>query len=707
MRNYLRLFVFISLLSTSSAYASGICNDSNFDCIYEGLESSACVGVNGYLGQINIASIQNIKTSGNLNFVLSLYDQDGSQYSSASTNLAAGAKFDFILNDLGLESDTIGTLCVETDASSTGQWQGGVTLYKPSSTSNFFADAFDYVLYFPFLNPNTEEKTLPLNTFKIGMGPNDYVANWVQVFDAVPGDSQGVTGVLTYYDQAGAVLDTVNVSIPDGGRQDFAAHEVLEANLVGSAKFVPTPSVGIKYLANVVRYYLDCRSGICDQIFSAVNVPERKRISTEVVAATSTVKNEISVLELTNIGSSLSSIDINMRNQFGDSNGQLSLPLAQYGTSHVIANSSHLGGFYEADKLGAAHISVVAGDVSAVSMFYRLDSNGFLKYVYSAPAIGKQATNSVSQFNSYIDNRIEVELVNLSASDHISNITLIDSFGNIVWRKLGVQIKAKGVTRLAPLLPSNKYGTVFIDSSTDLIIGRVYQGRNKEYLINFYNFPSTGVNSLAAGGEVLVAPIKFMPIGDSITESSYPLSSYRYWLWNWLVSSGINTDFVGSHHGVHLGSPRFTDFDQDNEGHWGWRADEVLAGMPEWAATYKPDFALIHLGSNDMFQDQDVTETINELGAIIDTLREENPFVVIVLAKLIPSTRKPANIQALNAVIPDLALEKDSPISPILLVDQGEGFNLTNYSYDGIHPNNWGDQKMASVWLSAIVDYLF
>src|SRR5215204_6437165 len=73
----------------------------------------------------------------------------------------------------------------------------------------------------------------------------------------------------------------------------------------------------------------------------------------------------------------------------------------------------------------------------------------------------------------------------------------------------------------------------------------------------------------------LFAATKIMPLGDSITEAEGGHASYRYWLWKSLTQAGFNDiDFVGSRTGVFNGSPQFSDFDQNHEGHWGWRADE-------------------------------------------------------------------------------------------------------------------------------------
>lgn len=196
---------------------------------------------------------------------------------------------------------------------------------------------------------------------------------------------------------------------------------------------------------------------------------------------------------------------------------------------------------------------------------------------------------------------------------------------------------------------------------------------------------------------------KIMAIGDSITESAGGHASYRYWLWRKLLGNGYDVNFVGSMTGVHNGSPRYSNFDQNHEGHWGWRADEILAQIDTWAASAEPDVALIHLGTNDIFQNQGNRRTIYEIGKIIDTLRATNPNVKVLLAQIIPSTNKAAEIRSFNSLIPTLARQKNTSLSPVRVVNQWTGFNAVNDTWDGVHPDESGEKKIANKWYAALV----
>jgi acyl-CoA thioesterase I len=206
----------------------------------------------------------------------------------------------------------------------------------------------------------------------------------------------------------------------------------------------------------------------------------------------------------------------------------------------------------------------------------------------------------------------------------------------------------------------------------------------------------------------LFAATRIMPLGDSITEGyTGGYSSYRYWLWNALRAGNYDVDFVGGMHGVHgAPTPGRPDFDQDHEGHSGWRADQVLANAGAWATQHQPDVVLMHLGTNDMLQGQSVSSTITEIGSVVDALRQSRPNVVVLMAQIIPSTINATAIQQLNAQIATLAAQKNTEQSPVVLVDQWGGFSTSADEWDGIHPNEAGELKMANRWFGALQNVL-
>ncbi|MEL7070430.1 MAG: Ig-like domain-containing protein [Cyanobacteria bacterium J06581_3] len=213
-------------------------------------------------------------------------------------------------------------------------------------------------------------------------------------------------------------------------------------------------------------------------------------------------------------------------------------------------------------------------------------------------------------------------------------------------------------------------------------------------------------------------PLKIATIGDSITQADNGRNSYRRDLWNLLTQAGYNVDFVGSEN-KNKNNKDFPDstFDPDHEGHWGWRTDEIINGkvnkanegkLADWLLGYTPDIALIHLGSNDAFQNDTPESTADELKQVIDILRQDNPNVVVFLAQVISSASasRDEKVDDLNALIPAVVTEKTQPGSPVILVNQNTGFNAAVDTYDGVHPNVNGEAKMALKWFDAIDTHL-
>lgn len=203
------------------------------------------------------------------------------------------------------------------------------------------------------------------------------------------------------------------------------------------------------------------------------------------------------------------------------------------------------------------------------------------------------------------------------------------------------------------------------------------------------------------------APTRVMPLGDSITQGAASRDSYRRPLWKMLQDGGYRVDFVGSLNTNYQGGPPVRDFDVDHEGHWGWRADEVLAQIAGWARDTRPEVVLLHLGTNDAIEGQDPSTTISEIERIVDRLRDANAGVTVIVAQVIPAVDSAWNgrIRQVNALIPSVA-RKSTPDSPVVVIDQSAGFNAQSDTYDGVHPTAAGETKIATRWYDALVRVL-
>ncbi|HYE06389.1 MAG TPA: hypothetical protein VEL07_12820 [Planctomycetota bacterium] len=114
--------------------------------------------------------------------------------------------------------------------------------------------------------------------------------------------------------------------------------------------------------------------------------------------------------------------------------------------------------------------------------------------------------------------------------------------------------------------------------------------------------------------------IRIMPLGDSITQGNTQQDSYRRPLWHKLAAAGYHVDFVGSEKTNFTGAAAHPDFDQDNEGHYGWTIPGILERLDGWLAQNVPDVVLLHLGTNG---NESGIEKAAGLERVIATLRAQ------------------------------------------------------------------------------------
>ncbi len=204
-------------------------------------------------------------------------------------------------------------------------------------------------------------------------------------------------------------------------------------------------------------------------------------------------------------------------------------------------------------------------------------------------------------------------------------------------------------------------------------------------------------------------PLRIMPLGDSITQADDRHSSYRFPLWNMLREHDYEVDFVGSLKNNYKGRNPAQGFDQDHEGHWGWRADQIITGIPgqgsikEFIQLHMPDIVLMHLGSNDVFQGESTDEIVDDLKQLIHIIRAANPDVIILVARILPVANDAVNrrILLLNEAVSKLPSDLEFS-SHVIVVNQHDGFDARTDTYDGVHPNNQGQLKMADKWFDAL-----
>ncbi|KAL6702896.1 hypothetical protein ACN47E_000858 [Coniothyrium glycines] len=197
--------------------------------------------------------------------------------------------------------------------------------------------------------------------------------------------------------------------------------------------------------------------------------------------------------------------------------------------------------------------------------------------------------------------------------------------------------------------------------------------------------------------------VRIMALGDSITGSP---GCWRAYLWQKLQQAGIkNTDFVGTLPAQGCGFS----YDGENEGHGGYLAVNIANQnlLPGWLSSSKPDIVMMHLGTNDVWNNQSPATITTAFSKLVDQMRASKPTMKILVAKIIPMA--PSNcgdcgnrVIALDNAIGSWAASKSTSASPITVVDAWSGFSAQSMTVDGVHPNDAGNKVLANTWFQPL-----
>lgn len=209
---------------------------------------------------------------------------------------------------------------------------------------------------------------------------------------------------------------------------------------------------------------------------------------------------------------------------------------------------------------------------------------------------------------------------------------------------------------------------------------------------------------------------KIMPLGASRVEGNRPdFESYRYELWQDLVSSGWTFDLIGTRTDE-ASYPAFNDqdFDPDHEGRGGFTSGEILADLEEWLdETGPPDVVLFSSpGGNDLLNGlASLEQTVANVNQIVDLLQASNPSVIILIEELAPgqssfmTAQMSADFTAMRQAVRTLADEQSTATSQVLSVDMFTGFTDAMLA-DEVHYNAAGAEFIATRYYAVLKEVL-
>jgi lysophospholipase L1-like esterase len=189
---------------------------------------------------------------------------------------------------------------------------------------------------------------------------------------------------------------------------------------------------------------------------------------------------------------------------------------------------------------------------------------------------------------------------------------------------------------------------------------------------------------------------KIMALGDSITNGyDYP-GGYRNFLWRSLQDKGCPMEFVGSQSNGEAPS-------RNHEGHSGWRIGDIHSQIKSWLTINPADIILLLIGTNDMFQVQDLPQAPQRLAGLLETIYQQLPQVKLYLGTLPPIGEPTLNqrVISFNQNLPSIVQSQRDKGRSIILVDIYKAVSFKDLG-DGVHPTLQGHQKIAQAWAQAL-----
>lgn len=198
--------------------------------------------------------------------------------------------------------------------------------------------------------------------------------------------------------------------------------------------------------------------------------------------------------------------------------------------------------------------------------------------------------------------------------------------------------------------------------------------------------------------------IRIMPLGDSITDGYIDAITdpeyrvgYRQKLYLDLTALGYDVDFIGSQQSGQLTPPAF---DYDHEGHPGWTANEIAANAYNWLVNNPVNVVMLHIGTNGL------TPYSNYVEDILIEIDAYSKDITVILSRIINRMSYSPETTEFNNNVLAMVKNRIANGDKIILVDHENSLTYPDDMQDDFHPNMDGYNKMAQIWLQALVKFL-
>lgn len=208
-----------------------------------------------------------------------------------------------------------------------------------------------------------------------------------------------------------------------------------------------------------------------------------------------------------------------------------------------------------------------------------------------------------------------------------------------------------------------------------------------------------------------------MPVGDSMTIGSAGEHTWRYRLWQHLCATyGGPFTLVGPRETLYdktADAPvsyAYADpgFPRAHLAGWGegWLHMAPLIG--DAVRTTRADVLLVSLGLIDLGFYTNAEQTAQHAREFIAGARAARPRIRMVLLPVIPNIRAEHDalfaeqVALFNELLAKTAADLDEPRSPLLLASTSPAYDIHTDTYDGTHPNDSGEHRIAAAFADAM-----
>ncbi|KUF19723.1 SGNH/GDSL hydrolase family protein [Streptomyces silvensis] len=211
--------------------------------------------------------------------------------------------------------------------------------------------------------------------------------------------------------------------------------------------------------------------------------------------------------------------------------------------------------------------------------------------------------------------------------------------------------------------------------------------------------------------------LRFMFVGDSMTIGSAGEHTWRYWMWRHLCAAhGAPFKIVGPREALHdkatddATSYEYAqpDFPRRHLAGWGEGWSHMTPLIADAVTAHRADVLMVSLGLIDLGFYTNAEQTAENVRRFVAEARSANPRIAVAVLPVIPNVRAEtepafaAEVTRFNELLAKTVADLDTASSALLLASPPPEYDIHLDTYDGTHPNEQGERKLAAAFAGAM-----